>query len=246
MVGVAACRWRRAGDASTPLSPALRTAVTAPHLRHTRCQERTLELTGERRLPAAREKIWQALNDPATLRASIPGCRALDPVGDAGFKATVAVKVGPISSVFTGEVRLSDLDPPRSYRIEGSGQGGPAGVAKGGATVILTQDGAETVLGYTVKAEVGGKLAQLGARLIDATAKQLAEQFFDNFAAAVIEPAAAPGEEPVAASPRPPAPLDLLASIPRAPLGYPLIGWIVAALFLFIALNLIAPYFTGH
>jgi len=208
-----------------------------------------MEMNGERRLPAPRATVWQKLNDPDTLRVSIPGCRTLEAKEDQGFRATAAIKVGPISTVFTGDVHLRDVVPPESYRIEGSGNGGPAGVAKGSAAVNLADDGADTLLTYSVKAEVGGKLAQLGARLIDATAKQMADQFFDNFAklveaGAVAAPApdVLPGSATAAAAPPPPARINLLAALPREIRGYPLIAWGAAAVFLFIAFNLIAPY----
>ena len=129
-----------------------------------------MDMTGERRIPASRDVVWQALNDPEILKASIPGCESMEKLGENELKATAAVKIGPIAARFTGKVNLLDLDPPHSYRIEGEGQGGVAGFAKGGAVVRLAQDGAETVLTYEVKAQVGGKIAQLGARLIDATA----------------------------------------------------------------------------
>jgi carbon monoxide dehydrogenase subunit G len=209
-----------------------------------------MEMTGERRLPAPRAAVWQKLNDPETLRVSIPGCRTLEPRDDNGFRATAAVKVGPISTLFTGDVYLRDVVPPESYRIEGSGNGGPAGVAKGSAAVNLADDGAGTLLSYSVKAEVGGKLAQLGARLIDATATQMADQFFDNFARAVQAPAAAaaePGsmsEGPATAETTAPAAarISLLAALPHEIWGYPLIAWAAAAVFLLIVFNLIAPY----
>ena len=120
------------------------------------------------------------------LRSSIPGCQTLERVGENELQATAAVKIGPIAARFTGRVHLLDLDPPSSYRIEGEGQGGVAGFAKGGAVVRLADDGADTLLTYDVKAQVGGKIAQLGARLIDATAKQMADAFFNNFSAAVM------------------------------------------------------------
>jgi uncharacterized protein len=195
-----------------------------------------MEMTGERRLRAPRDRVWQALNNPEILRASIPGCRSLEPAGDAGFTATAAIKIGPIAANFTGDVRLLDLDPPNAYRIEGAGQGGAAGFAKGGAAVRLTEEGRETLLSYTVKAEVGGKLAQLGARLIDASAKQMADQFFDNFAAVVAAPA-----DHQEATPPPPTQLSPLSAIPREIYGYPLIAWAALAVFLFIAVNLFMP-----
>lgn len=194
-----------------------------------------MDMSGERRLPASRDRVWAALNDPAILRGSIPGCRTLEPAGEDGFRATAAVKIGPIATNFAGEVRLLDLDPPKSYRIEGAGQGGAAGFAKGSAAVALAEAGAETLLTYKVKAEVGGKLAQLGARLIDASAKQMADQFFDNFAQAVAAP---PSAEPVEVPPPPPAQLSVFSMIPSRIFGYPPVAWVSAAVFLFILLHL--------
>ena len=204
-----------------------------------------MDMTGDRILPVPRQAVWDALNDPATLQACIPGCRSLEPSGDNGFRATAAVKIGPISAQFAGEVRLLDLVPPVSYRIEGSGLGGAAGFARGGATVILTEEASETRLAYTVHAEVGGKLAQLGARLIDATAKQMSGQFFDRLAlevatrqaaAAPTHPAAPSQAQPAAA----PASFDFLRAQPKELLGYPAIAWAAALIFLFIAFNLFA------
>ncbi|WP_428484045.1 SRPBCC family protein [Rhodopila sp.] len=155
-----------------------------------------MDMTGERRIPAPRQIVWGALNDPEVLKASIPGCQTLEKLSDTEMKATAAVKLGPISARFTGNVLLSDIDPPNSYRISGEGQGGVAGFAKGGAAVTLTDDAADTLLSYQVNAQVGGKLAQLGARLIDASAKQMADAFFDKFSkqvqAMAPQPAAAP------------------------------------------------------
>jgi carbon monoxide dehydrogenase subunit G len=140
-----------------------------------------MEMTGERRIATAQEKVWVSLNDPEVLKASIPGCNSLEKVSDTEFTATVATKVGPIKAKFSGRVTLSDLDPPFSYRISGEGQGGLAGFAKGGATVWLEPDGDATIMRYAVNAAVGGKIAQLGARLIDSTARKLAAQFFATF-----------------------------------------------------------------
>ena len=150
-----------------------------------------MDMTGERRIAAPRQAVWDALNDPAVLQASIPGCQALDRQSDNTMTATAAVKVGPISARFSGKVELSDIDPPNGYTISGEGQGGVAGFAKGGAKVKLDDDAGATVLRYEVHAQVGGKLAQLGARLIDASAKQIADQFFDRFSAQVAQTAAA-------------------------------------------------------
>jgi uncharacterized protein len=141
-----------------------------------------MDMTGEYRIPAPREQVWAALNDPAVLKASLPGCESLERVSDREFTATVATKVGPVRAKFNGQVTLSDLQPPESYKISGEGKGGAAGFAKGGADVKLTEEGAAvTVLSYTARADVGGKLAQLGSRLIDATAKKMADDFFENF-----------------------------------------------------------------
>jgi carbon monoxide dehydrogenase subunit G len=141
-----------------------------------------MEMSGEYRIAAPREKVWAALNDPEILKASIPGCKTLEKTADDRMAATVEAKVGPVKAKFTGEVTLSNIDPPNSYTISGEGKGGVAGFAKGGADVTLEEDGAATVLRYTAKGQVGGKLAQVGARLVDATAKQMADKFFSAFA----------------------------------------------------------------
>jgi len=144
-----------------------------------------MEMTGEYRIPAPRETVWAALNDPVVLQSCIPGCESLERGAENEFKATVRTKIGPVSARFSGKVTLSDFDPPKSYRISGEGQGGAAGFAKGGAVVALEEDGAGTILRYTADAQVGGKLAQIGSRLIDGTAKKLADEFFEAFAAKV-------------------------------------------------------------
>jgi len=149
------------------------------------------------RVPAAQAKVWAALNDPATLKACIPGCEKLEMTSPSQMIATVVVKLGPVKAGFSGKVTLSDFDAPNGYRIAGEGNGGVAGFAKGGASVKLTPDGANaTILHYIVDAQIGGKLAQLGARLIDSTAKKLAGEFFQNFAAALSPPAPEPVAEP--------------------------------------------------
>jgi carbon monoxide dehydrogenase subunit G len=141
-----------------------------------------MDMTGQQRIPASREIVWKALNDPAVLQACIPGCQELLKTSDTQMTATALIKVGPVTAKFQGAVTLSDLDPPNGYRIAGEGQGGVAGFAKGSAIVRLEQDCDDTILHYTVNAEVGGKLAQLGGRLIDATAKQMSGLFFKRFA----------------------------------------------------------------
>ena len=144
-----------------------------------------MDMTGEVRLPAPRETVWRALNDPEILKRSIPGCEEIQKLSDTEMTAKVSAKVGPVSAKFTGKVTLSDLDPPNGYTISGEGQGGVAGFAKGGAHVSLKDDTGGTMLSYKVNAQVGGKLAQIGSRLVDGTARKLADQFFDRFAAAV-------------------------------------------------------------
>jgi uncharacterized protein len=144
-----------------------------------------MDMTGEERIPASREAVWNALNDVNVLRQCIPGCESLEKVSDTDMTARVKLQVGPVRATFSGKVKLSDLDPPSGYRISGEGQGGVAGYAKGGAVVRLLEDGAGTVLKYDAKADVGGKLAQLGGRLIDSTSKKLAGEFFQKFGAIV-------------------------------------------------------------
>ena len=203
-----------------------------------------MDMTGERRIPAPRERVWQALNDPLVLKASIPGCDSLEKLSDTALRATASVRIGPISARFTGQVNLTDIDPPNFYRIAGEGQGGVAGFAKGGADVRLTDEGAATLLSYTVQAQVGGKMAQLGARLIDASARQMAEAFFTRFAAQ-LTPAAPPAEapaEPPAAGPPAAAPLAAPGTPARAPL-LPPVAWIGIAVFLAIAVLLFGSYF---
>lgn len=141
-----------------------------------------MQMTGEQRIPAPRETVWKALNDPKVLEACIPGCQELIKTSDTHMSATAVIKVGPVTAKFQGAVTLSDLDPPNGYRITGEGQGGVAGFAKGGAVVRLEADGDGTILHYDVSADVGGKLSQLGGRLIDATAKKLSAAFFKRFA----------------------------------------------------------------
>ncbi|MEK1854334.1 MAG: carbon monoxide dehydrogenase subunit G [Phyllobacterium sp.] len=144
-----------------------------------------MDLTGEERIAASRDAVWKALNDPEILKACIPGCESLEKISDTELEATVGVKIGPVKARFNGKVELTNLNPPSSYTISGEGKGGIAGFAKGGADVTLTQEGAETVLAYVVNADVGGKIAQLGSRLILSTSKKLATQFFENLNQAI-------------------------------------------------------------
>ena len=162
-----------------------------------------MEMTGERRIPASRQAVWDALNDPEILKQCIAGCEELEKTSDTAFAARVTSRVGPVTAKFTGKVELSDVDAPNGYTISGEGQGGVAGFAKGGAKVSLADDGDGTLLTYEATGTVGGKLAQIGSRLIDSTARKMADDFFDKFAEAVggaaEEPAETPQEEPAEA-----------------------------------------------
>ncbi len=164
-----------------------------------------MEIKGEYKIAAPREKVFAALNDQAVLQACIPGCESLEKTSDTEMKAKVRMRIGPVSASFSGKVTLSDIDPPNGYRISGEGQGGAAGFAKGGAVVTLREDAGDTVLNYNVDAQVGGKIAQVGARLIDGTAKKLADEFFSKFATMVggPPPAAAVAGTPSDAPPAP-------------------------------------------
>lgn len=160
-----------------------------------------MKLSDEKRIEAPRDAVWSGLNDPDILKQSIPGCESLEQVSDTEFNAVVQAKVGPVKAKFKGSVTLSDLNPPESYRISGEGKGGAAGFAKGGAVVTLTEDGDATILKYDVDADVGGKLAQIGGRLLEGTSKKLAGEFFDNFEAALKGAGGAEGAETETAEP---------------------------------------------
>lgn len=142
-----------------------------------------MDMNGSYDITAPREAVWAALNDVEVLKACIPGCESITKHSDTELEATVSAKVGPVKAKFTGVVTLSDMDPPNGYTISGEGKGGAAGFAKGGAKVSLVEAGAGTTLSYEVKANVGGKLAQIGSRLINSTAKKMADQFFSKFSA---------------------------------------------------------------
>ncbi|MDX2102635.1 MAG: carbon monoxide dehydrogenase [Alphaproteobacteria bacterium] len=149
-----------------------------------------MQMSGDQVIQAPRHVVWDALNDPDILKQCIPGCESVERTSPTSFTAKVVAKVGPVKASFTGAVTLSDLDPPNGYRISGEGQGGVAGFAKGGASVQLSDaEAGGTRLAYQVDAQIGGKLAQLGARLIDATAKSYAKEFFEKFGALVATPA---------------------------------------------------------
>jgi carbon monoxide dehydrogenase subunit G len=141
-----------------------------------------MNMTGSRKIAASRRKVWAGLNDPDILRQCIPGCEALTMQSPPDMTARVKLAVGPVRATFTGKVKLTDIDPPNGYRIVGEGSGGVAGFAKGAAVVRLADDGGGTLMTYEVKADVGGKLAQLGGRLIDSAARRFADEFFAKFA----------------------------------------------------------------
>jgi hypothetical protein len=198
-----------------------------------------MDMTGEYRIPAPREQVWAALNDPETLKASLPGCETLERVSDQEFAATVVAKVGPVRAKFNGQVTLSDLNPPESYKISGEGKGGAAGFAKGGADVRLVEESAElTILSYTAKADVGGKLAQLGSRLIDATAKKMADDFFENFRKQLTKPEAAPAAAAVPEPAPPPVP-EAVPTDSFAALSQNKFVWAAAAIVVLMILALL-------
>jgi len=140
-----------------------------------------MEMTGEQLIPLSQDATWKALNDPAVLKDCIPGCESIERTGDNAYDVVVTAKVGPVSARFKGKMQVTDANPPQQYTLGFEGQGGVAGFAKGEATVKLVPEGSSTRLSYSAKASVGGKLAQVGARLIDGVAKQLAGKFFESF-----------------------------------------------------------------
>lgn len=208
-----------------------------------------MKMTGEQRIAAPRERVWAALNDPEVLRQCIPGCQSLEKEADDKLKATVEIKIGPIGAKFNGAVTLSDLNPPESYTITGQGTGGTVGSAKGGAKVRLAAAGNETVLTYEVDAEVGGRLAQLGGPIIDATAKQLAGKFFSKFGEVVAGGGAAPAKAVAPAKTAPATgPAVAGSSVQPVPVAYPgpvaaggsAWGWIVA-----LAVAIVTGFYLG-
>jgi len=191
-----------------------------------------MDLTGEYRIPAPREAVWKALNDPEILKQAIPGCESIDKISDTEMTAKVTARVGPVKASFSGKVTLSDLDPPNGYKISGEGQGGVAGFAKGGAEVRLKpDDSGGTILTYTATAAVGGKLAQIGSRLIEGTSKQMADQFFGKFAEIVAASAAPAGTEA--------APVPAAVAAPPAKRGLSPVVWVGGLIAIIIVLLLI-------
>jgi carbon monoxide dehydrogenase subunit G len=214
-----------------------------------------MEMTGEHRINLPQDLVWRALNDPEVLKASIPGCEELVRDGDTRFKGRVAASVGPVRAKFSGEAVLSDIDPPNGYVLTGSGSGGAAGMAKGSAAVRLTTDGEVTVLRYEAKAQVAGKLAQIGARLVDMAAKKMADEFFANFAAQ-LEPRLADASEEVleaalepASAPMPDfAPAPIPAPVPDAAKtsSQARPGWLVWAAIAVLAVIVVAVYLVAR
>ena len=174
-----------------------------------------MKMSGEEIIPAPREAVWKALNDPEVLKQAIPGCQEINKTSDTDLEAKVTVKIGPVKANFTGIVHLSNLNPPESYRISGEGKGGVAGFAQGGADVRLAEVPEGTKLSYDVDAQVGGKLASLGSRLIDSTARSLATQFFEKFATLASGSEKPKAEVPTAPEPDKPAKKSWLGMFKR-------------------------------
>ena len=218
-----------------------------------------MKMNGEFRVPTDRETVWRALNDPEVLKECLPGCKEIEKTSDTEMTATLALKVGPVKATFAGGVTLSDLDPPNSYTLSGQGQGGAAGFASGEAKVRLTEDGGGTVVHYDVDAKVGGKLAQIGSRLIDSTAKKLAKQFFDSLAEKLgggeeadeteteAAATAAQPEPPAEPAPAESAPAESAAAEPEPPplapakqrMGLPTAAWAAAVVVVVVVLILV-------
>jgi uncharacterized protein len=198
-----------------------------------------MEMQGSRQLAITQQQAWDALNDPAVLKACIPGCDKVEPTGENQYSIAMALKIGPVSAKFTGKIALSDINPPQSYTISFEGQGGPAGFGKGSAKVQLTPNDRGNELAYSVQASVGGKIAQLGQRLIDGAAKSMAEDFFKRFDEAVQvrhpEAYAAQAQADAAAG----AVVAPAAQPAAGPLGVPVWVWIAGAVALAAAIALL-------
>jgi carbon monoxide dehydrogenase subunit G len=184
-----------------------------------------MEMSGEQRIPVTQQRVWEALNDPETLKACIPGCENIEKVSDTEYKVAMTAAIGPVKAKFNGKLLLSDLNPPNSYSLAFEGSGGAAGFGKGGAQVSLAPDGSGTLLIYKATAGVGGKIAQIGSRLIDGVAKKMSDDFFRRFNEVVV--AAAPaGSAPVSATVTP------ISSKP----GIPVYAWVIGAVIIVLAL----------
>jgi carbon monoxide dehydrogenase subunit G len=150
-----------------------------------------MEMTGEQLIPVPQQRVWEGLNDPEVLKACIPGCETIEKVSDSEYRVAMTAAVGPVKAKFNGKLLLADLNPPTSYTLSFEGSGGAAGFGKGGAQVALAPEGAGTKLSYKATAQVGGKLAQVGSRLIDGVAKKMADEFFQRFNTQLTGPAPA-------------------------------------------------------
>ena len=209
-----------------------------------------MDMKGEYRIPAPRAAVWAALNDVDVLKAAIPGCDSINRLSDTEIEATVTAKIGPVKASFKGLVTLSDIDPPNGYTIRGEGKGGPAGFAKGGAKVRLVDVGSETILSYKVDASVGGKIAQIGARLIDSTAKKLADEFFAKFSA--LAAAKASDHKASASDAQPKAHASLETSMTQNQASAtvtPILGkntWIIGALVVVVIVIVAVVYNFGY
>ena len=193
-----------------------------------------MELTNTRIVPAPPSAVWAALNDPAILKECLPGCESLERAGDNAFQAVMATRVGPVSARFTGRVTMSDIDPPNAYTLHFEGQGGAAGFARGEARITLAPEGErQTSLHYAAKAHVGGKLAQIGSRLVDGAAAKMTDDFFTRFVERVGAPA---GNAPAAAA--------LAPATTLAPPGGSV--WIRYAAIIAIVVVLVALYWKGY
>ena len=176
-----------------------------------------MEIAGEYRIAASKQTVWEGLNDPEILRASIPGCESIERHSDTSLSAVVKIKMGPVRATFRGKVTLSDLDPPNSYTISGEGEGGVAGFGRGSARVSLADAEGGTLLTYAADAVIGGKLAQIGSRLVDSATRKLSKDFFEKFAKEVEAAALATPSSPAPAE----APEPATAPAPAAPVTSP-------------------------
>jgi carbon monoxide dehydrogenase subunit G len=195
-----------------------------------------MEMTGEQLIPASQTDTWTALNDPEILKACIPGCESIEKVAENEYSVMMTARVGPVSAKFKGKLLLADLNPPHSYSLSFEGQGGVAGFGKGGAQVGLAQEGDGTKLSYQVKASVGGKLAQIGSRLVDAAAKKLADDFFTAFKAQVASLHAAPAES-VHGEEKLPAPVPRDSDLPKV--SGATLAWLAAAALVVVLVALV-------
>jgi carbon monoxide dehydrogenase subunit G len=178
-----------------------------------------MDMTGEHRIRLPQDTVWRALNDPDILKASIPGCEELIREGESGFKGRIAAAVGPVRAKFSGTATLSEIDAPNGYTLTGAGSGGAAGMVKGGAKVRLTADAEGTILRYEAQAQVAGKLAQIGSRLVDMAAKKMADEFFHNFVQQLEPIALAEAPVPLAAPETIPAPAPETLAMTEAPMA---------------------------